>query len=190
MCVDDCMYMEAFECMLETWVSGMVDKPIFPNEFYKQSSVQIFNTYLQCHLSPPDGTRGAGAKELNNEEIDATEEDDRSKFKEQLQTIGHFGRQVLHHTLPLLSRLLEERTNKLKEQLNRLVGQPDSLNISGLTSAESLYEDLHWLVLIAGHVLCMEADGETPLVPADIMRYSMEQVYCTLFIRKFVLHKR
>ncbi|OXU22639.1 hypothetical protein TSAR_013645 [Trichomalopsis sarcophagae] len=175
MCVDDCMYMEAFESMLETWVSGIVDKPIFPDEFYKQSSVQIFNIYLQCHLSPPDGTRGAGGKELNNEEIDATEEDDRSKFKEQLQTIGHFGRQVLNHTLPLLSRLLEDRTNKLKEQLNRLVGQPDSLNISGLTSVESLYEDLHWLVLIAGHVLCMESDGETPLVPADIMRYSLDQ---------------
>lgn len=176
MCADDFMRMEAFECLLETWISGPMELSMFSEEFLKHSAVQIFNTYLKCHLSPPDGTRGAGGKEFNNEEIDAIEEDDRSKFKEQLQTIGNFGRQVLSHTLPLLSRLLEERTNKLKEQLNHLVGQHDSLNISGQTSIENLSEDLYWLVLITGHVLCMESDGETPLVPSQIMRYSMEQV--------------
>lgn len=88
--------------------------------------------------------------------------------------------------MPLLSRLLEDRTNKLKEQLNRLVGQPQSLNISDATSIENLYEDLHWLVLIAGHVLCMESDGEVPLVPSEIMRYSMEQVH--LAEKNFTYH--
>lgn len=88
MCVDDCLYMEAFENLLETWISVLSDSPLFPPEFCKQSSVQIFNVYLQCHLSPPDGKRGAGGKELNNEEIDSNEEDDRAKFKEQLQIIG------------------------------------------------------------------------------------------------------
>jgi hypothetical protein len=57
-------------------------------EFCHQSSVQIFNTYLQCHLSPPDGRRGVGKKDLKKEEIDGNEEDDRSKYKEQLQAIG------------------------------------------------------------------------------------------------------
>lgn len=175
MCADDCMYMEAFESILETWVSATTDAitPIFPIELSKQSGIQIFNTYLQYHLSPPDGTRGVGSKELNNEEIDANEEDDRSKFEDQLQIIGNFGRQVLNHTLPLLSRLLEDRTSKLKAQLNRLVGQ---LNITDLSSIEHLYEDLHWLVLISGHVLCMESDGEVPMIPSEIMVYSMEQV--------------
>lgn len=93
-----------------------------------------------------------------------------------IQISGNFGRQVMSHSLTLLSKLLEDRTNKLKEQLNRLVGGPQSLNISDATSIENLYEDLHWLVLIAGHVLCMESDGEVPLVPSEIMRYSMEQV--------------
>ena len=88
MCADDCLYMEAFESLLETWISVISDETVFPTNFCRESSVQIFNTYLQCHLSPPDGTRGAGGKELNNEDIDANEEDDRSKFKEQLQTIG------------------------------------------------------------------------------------------------------
>jgi hypothetical protein len=33
-------------------------------------------------------------RELDAEEIDETEDDDRTKFKDQLQTIGSFGRQV------------------------------------------------------------------------------------------------
>ena len=77
----------------------------------------------------------------------------------------------------MLARLLEDRTNRLKDQLNHLVSnQAGSLNISGVALVDNLYEDLHWLVLIAGHLLCMEADGETPLLPSEIMRYSMEQV--------------
>ncbi|XP_058796622.1 exportin-4-like [Phymastichus coffea] len=175
MCADDCLYMEAFETMMETWISVLHDPPLFPTQLCHHSSIQIFNTYLQYHLSPPDGTRGSGGKELNNEEIDATEEDDRTKFRDQLQSIGNCGRRILSHSLSLLARLLEDRTTKLKELLNRLVSQPEALNISGLGSAESLYEDLHWLVLIAGHVLCLEAVGETPLMPAEIIRYSMEQ---------------
>ncbi|CAB0028566.1 unnamed protein product [Trichogramma brassicae] len=83
---------------------------------------------------------------------------------------------VPNHALQLLSRLLEDRTNKLKEHLNRLVNQANSFDMNEQTIADNLYEDLHWLVLIAGHVLCMEADGETPLIPSEIMRYSMNQI--------------
>ncbi|KAJ8667435.1 hypothetical protein QAD02_009098 [Eretmocerus hayati] len=175
MCLDDCLYMEAFNSLLETWLACLSDYPLFPEEYNRLSSVQIFNTYLQCHLSPPEGKRGTGSKELSSEEIDSSEEDDRTKFEEQLQIIGFFGRQVLSHSLPLLSRLLEDRTSKLKEVLSRLVGQNTSFNIPDLASIENLYEDLHWLVLISGHVLCMESAGETPLVPSEIMSYGLAQ---------------
>ena len=89
MCADDCLYMDALEMMLETWLSALDDAHLSQSEIREQSCIQIFNTYLQCHLSPPDGKRGAGGKEQSNEEIDATEEDDRTKFKEQLQIIGN-----------------------------------------------------------------------------------------------------
>ncbi|XP_021933085.1 exportin-4-like, partial [Zootermopsis nevadensis] len=92
LCAEDCLYMEAFDNMLEAWISVLLDSQVFPKDFCKQSFMQIFNTYLKCHLSPPDGTRGQG-RELDIEEIYDTEEDDRTKFKDQLQTIGSFGRQ-------------------------------------------------------------------------------------------------
>lgn len=41
---------------------------------------------------------------------------------------------------------------------------------------DELYEDLHWLILITGHVLCMESEGETALIPLEITRCSMKQV--------------
>lgn len=86
------------------------------------------------------------------------------------------GRVALNYTLPLLSRLLEDKTVQLRQQLTKLVGQPESLNISASVFMDKLYEDLHWLVLLAGHVLCIDCEGEVPTVPTDIMKYSLEQV--------------
>ncbi|XP_011307073.1 exportin-4-like [Fopius arisanus] len=170
-CAQDCLYMEAFEKMLETWSSVLSEGHLFPAEFCQQSSAQIFNVYLKCHLSAPEGTRNS--QDDPNEDIDNCEEDDRAKYKEQLQTIGNFGRQVLSHSLPVLSHLLETRTSKLRQQLSQLVGQPKTLNMNA--NLKELYEDLHWLVLIAGHVLCMESDGEAALIPSEVMKYSIEQ---------------
>lgn len=35
----------------------MYDPDGFSNETLKNSCIEIFNTYLQCRLAPPDGTR-------------------------------------------------------------------------------------------------------------------------------------
>ncbi|XP_069695986.1 exportin-4-like isoform X2 [Periplaneta americana] len=172
LCAEDRLYMEAFDHMLEAWISVLHDSQVFPKDFCKQSSMQIFNTYLKCHLSPPDGTRGQG-RELDVEEIDETEEDDRTKFKDQLQTIGSFGRQVPAHSLPLLAKLLENRTNRLQGQLQRIHSQ--CMNISDTNILNCLFEDIHWLVLIAGHVISMDSEGETALIPSEIMHYSIQQ---------------
>lgn len=39
---------------------------------------------------------------------------------------------------------------------------------------DSIFEDLHWTILIAGHTLCMESEGETALIPSEIMQHSMK----------------
>lgn len=80
--------MEAMERMFEVWSCMLYSTSyVFPSDFCKQSSIQIFNMYLRCHLSPPKGVRNAGEKSLN-EEVADVEEDDKVKFKEQLQIIG------------------------------------------------------------------------------------------------------
>lgn len=44
----------------------------------------------QCHLSPPDGVRRIEGSDLINEEINAHEDDNRSKFLQRLQTMDNF----------------------------------------------------------------------------------------------------
>jgi hypothetical protein len=41
------MFVEAFEHMLEAWVSVLHENQSFPAGFCQQSAVEIFNTYVQ-----------------------------------------------------------------------------------------------------------------------------------------------
>ena len=43
---------------------------------------------------------------------------------------------------------------------------------SELPSMDNLFEDLHWLLLISAYLLADESDGETPLIPTEIISYS------------------
>jgi len=47
---DDCLYMEAMERMFDVWSCMLFSSYIFPPDFYKQSSIQIFNIYVIYHL--------------------------------------------------------------------------------------------------------------------------------------------
>lgn len=79
--------MDALECMLEIWIGITENIGVVPPEFCETSFIEIFNVYIQCHLSTPQGMRQIGLRSIIEEEIDI-EEDDKVKFKEQLQIIG------------------------------------------------------------------------------------------------------
>jgi len=84
------MFLEAFNIILRPWVSIIGNNnQSFPEDLCKSASIQILNTYLKCHISPPNGI-----KNLDNSEFDEIGEDDRVANKEQLQYIGIFGRFV------------------------------------------------------------------------------------------------
>lgn len=166
--VEDTLYMEAFEHMLGVCVGIVRKASVFPPDF----CIQIFNTYLKCHLSPPDGTRGMG-HELEAEEIGEIEEDDQTKFKDQLQSLGALGRHVPGHSLPLLCKLLEERTSRLHGQLQRMSQQ--AMHISDSNILNNLSEDIHWLILISGNVITWDSEGETPQIPSEIIKHSISQ---------------
>ena len=40
---------------------------------------------------------------------------------------------------------------------------------------ENLYEDLHWIILIAGYILSDDVSGEKSLIPDEIMMYSIAE---------------
>ena len=135
--------------------------------------LEILNTYIKCHLGPPDGIRGVGGNEDAEEEIDEAEEDDRTKYRDQLSSIGAFGRSVASHSLVLLARLLEDRITRFSTQLQRMHGQ--TISLSDQHALGTLFEDLHWLLLISGHTVTLDSDGETAVIPQEILQHSLAQ---------------
>ncbi len=67
----------------------------------------------------------------------------------------------------------DRRITKLSLQLQRLHGR--SLMASEQHVLTSLFDDLHWLLLISGHVIALDSEGETPVIPQEILRHSISQ---------------
>uniref|UniRef100_A0A182N2V3 Exportin-4 n=1 Tax=Anopheles dirus TaxID=7168 RepID=A0A182N2V3_9DIPT len=177
---DEALYIDALSNMLGIWLSFFDDKQNYPIEPMLPYITQMFEKYVQCHLAPPQGIRGAipgrdGEGGAGENEITEMEESDRERFKEQLTIMGFFGRQILQHALGLLAKLLEDRTRKLGTHLHMLHASK-SLSISDGMNLENLFEDIHWLLLISGHVMALESVGETPLIPEPILALSKRQV--------------
>ncbi|KAJ8962026.1 hypothetical protein NQ314_005808 [Rhamnusium bicolor] len=168
---EDAYFCDAFDNMLEAWTTILQEFGSSLDNNLLECSKQIFNKYLQCHLAPLDGCRQSNNGEV--EDIEDNEDNDRIRFKDQLQTIGMFGRIVPGHALPVLFKLLEVRIEKLVNHIQTM--QSRAMNISEAVALDNLFEDIHWIILISGHVLCMDSDGETPMIPSEIMQYSIEQ---------------
>ncbi|XP_041128481.1 exportin-4 isoform X1 [Polyodon spathula] len=178
---DDMVYMEAYDKLLESWLTLVQDEKHFHKGFFIQHAVQVFNSYIQCHLAAPEGTRnltanGVASRE-EEEEINELQEDDRELFSDQLASIGMLGRIAADHCIPLLTSLLEDRVTRLHGQLQRhqqhLLASPGSGSVDHKV-LDDLYEDIHWLILVTGCLLADETQGETPLIPAEIMEYSIK----------------
>ena len=174
------MFVEAFEHMLEAWVSVLHESSTFPVGFCQNGGIQVFNTYLQCNLAAPDGIRGGGHDQKSgdsgnesdeDDEIGETEESDRIRYKETLATIGALGREAPMHSIQILSQLLETRISRIQGQIQRQIQQGNHTIDKALSN---LYEDIHWILLVVGNVLTLDTDGEAALIPSEIMRFSID----------------
>uniref|UniRef100_A0A8C4ETV5 Exportin-4 n=1 Tax=Dicentrarchus labrax TaxID=13489 RepID=A0A8C4ETV5_DICLA len=104
---DDMVYMEAYDKLLESWLTLVQDEEHFPRGCFVQPAIQVFNSYIQCHLAAPDGTRNLSVNGISSheeEEINELQEDDREMFSDQLSSIGMLGRVAADHCIPLLTR--------------------------------------------------------------------------------------
>ena len=60
----------------------------------------------------------------------------------------HGNPQAPEHSVPLLTQLLEDRISRMRAQLTHI--HSNNLTIAQNTQLDQLYEDIHWLLLIAG----------------------------------------
>ncbi|MED6251942.1 Exportin-4, partial [Ataeniobius toweri] len=103
---DDMVYMEAYDRLLESWLTLVQDEEHFPRGCFVQPAIQVFNSYIQCHLAAPDGTRNLSVNGITSheeEEINELQEDDRELFSDQLSSVGVLGRVAADHCIPLLT---------------------------------------------------------------------------------------
>ncbi|CAH0552668.1 unnamed protein product [Brassicogethes aeneus] len=166
---EDKFFGDAFTIILSSWdrENLMTDR----QEKMRYCPIAIFNKYLQVHLAPPDGTRQPCADDAD--EIEDNEDNDRIKYKDNLQVVGQLARYVLDHSLSVLLNVLDTRINKLVNHVQTM--QNRAMNISEAASLDNLFEDIHWALLITGNVLCIESQGECASVPSEIMSYSLRQ---------------
>ncbi|XP_077584626.1 exportin-4 [Stigmatopora nigra] len=178
---DDMVYMEAYDRLLESWLKLVQDEEHFPRGCFVQPAMQVFNAYIQCHLAAPDGTRNLsvnGVSTHEDDEINELQEDDRELFSDQLSSIGMLGRVASDHCIPLLTNLLEERVTRLHGQLQRTQqhlmtsSEPPPVDRKVL---DDLYEDIHWLLLVSGYLLADDPQGETPMIPREVMEFSVKR---------------
>lgn len=163
--VDDRLYRDALTRLLEAWLNILTDSENCPRDLIQPVVTDIFNCFLKAHLSPPEGFRQPIQAD---DGIEEDEESDTDQFKDQLQSIGVFGRFILPHAVPIITQLLFFKCQALQQQIESVAS-----NKAPRESLEPIFEDLHWGILIAGHTIAFEALGETNLIPTEINDFSI-----------------
>ncbi|KAJ0183373.1 hypothetical protein K1T71_001349 [Dendrolimus kikuchii] len=169
---DDTVWRESLNKFLHTWSSIVHDTDGYSHETLLNPCIEIFNTYIQCRLAPPDGTRGA---EINDDDLkDDLEEDERKLHSNVLLTIGAIARKAPAHCCHVLFTLLQDRSKRLESQLQLM--HMGKLPVSGGEQLINLFEDLHWILMITGHFLAVDCtEGETVMIPQEIIQYSISE---------------
>eukprot|EP01018_Ginkgo_biloba_P030182 Gb_04408 [translate_table: standard] len=151
---EDTWNAEALDILLETWTVLLqpadLSKKTPSSTLGLSEAAAVFNTIVETQL------RAAAASAYD--EGDSTEQlqaalaarDDR------LSSFALIARAASGVTIPLLAMLFSERCSLL-HQCRGVRADPTCI-----------LEELHWLLLISGHVLADLGDGETPLVPETI----------------------
>ncbi|VEN57418.1 unnamed protein product [Callosobruchus maculatus] len=168
---EDRNFSDAFDGMLEAWTSILQEfGPATVDNNLSDCAKRVFEKYVQCRLAPPDGCRRPQPDVEKGEE---TDDSDKELYKDQLQAIGLFGRAIAGSSVPLLFNLLESRTSTLFNSFQEIRNR--TLSIGEASGLDTLYEDIHWILLIAGQVLCFDREGnETMMIPSEIIRYSID----------------
>ena len=117
------------------------------------------------------------------------DESDLTTYTTQLNIIGLIARCVLQQFLPLVVSSFECCLSEYMKIM--LEFQQDHDRLSAISSRiDDLHEDLHWMFLISGHVLCNVVDGEEVVIPEAVLEYSSQQGAFTkeIDIQDLILH--
>ncbi len=138
------------------------------HKFLLPPATELFMVYLRSKLSQPLGTKKCETyKELN---VDF-EEDDLSIYEDELSYIGSISRAILPNSLPQLLTALQQSISECSNILQSFAKDqstiPDSIDY-----VECLYENIHWLLMVATYTIADIVSGEVSIIPVELMDYS------------------
>src|SRR6185437_13677525 len=128
---------------------------------------QVFECFVRCHLSEPEGLRKISASNDEEDDIQEFEEDDMVLYYEQLNAMGLLARIDVQHSVSCLTQLLNSRVNQLQSCLEAQSGM--HIAQDQLAKWTILNEDIHWLVMITNWTLTQYNFGERDLIPSQVM---------------------
>lgn len=117
----------------------------------------IVENYLRAHLCKPEGLIES-ATYLDDDDIQEFEEEDFSRFREQLEAIGTLAQPDAQYSIDLFSRLL---VLKLK-QLEACVGGDRANFAAKHTEWVCACEDIHWLLMTAINLFTLTTEKDSP----------------------------
>nr|KJB26593.1 hypothetical protein B456_004G249100 [Gossypium raimondii] len=145
---------EARDLLLDTWtillvpMDGSGGDASLPSEG-KHAAANLFAMIVESEL------KVASASVTNDEGDSDYLQASISAMDERLSSYALIARAAIDVTIPLLTRLFSERFARLHQG-------------RGIIDPTETLEELYSLLLITGHVLADEGEGETPLVPTAI----------------------
>ncbi|OMO96138.1 Armadillo-type [Corchorus olitorius] len=153
---------EARDILLDTWtilllpMDGSGGDAVLPPEG-KHAAANLFGMIVESEL------KVASASVANDDGDSDYLQASISAMDERLSSYALIARAAIDVTIPLLTRLFSERFARLHQG-------------RGIIDPTETLEELYSLLLITGHVLADEGDGETPLVPTAIQMHFVDIV--------------
>ena len=136
------------------------DPPVFDVEQYSKVLAEIgyhvFETYVNARI---DWNNGSLEDEL------VIEIKDQEMYDDQLISLSNLARLNPGHSVALLNRLLVERIQLFQDGLGKYkTGQIQE------TYLHSLFDHMHWIILIAGYLMGDAGTGEKPIIPSVFLK--------------------
>ncbi|KAK6911324.1 Exportin-1, C-terminal [Dillenia turbinata] len=144
----------ARDLLLDTWTALLVPiesggkTGLLPAEG-RNAAANVFSLIVESELKAASAS--ACSDDVDTDYFQASV----SAMDERLSSYALIGRAAIDITIPLLTNLFNERVARLHQG-------------RGITDPTVTLEELYSMLLIIGHVLADEGDGETPLVPKAI----------------------
>eukprot|EP00127_Corallochytrium_limacisporum_P005729 Clim_evm108s210 gene=Clim_evmTU108s210 len=143
---------DSIDQLFTAWTSLMLNGIVDSNTA-GQAAQEIFNTYVKTALQ--DGRRKA-EQEADDEE-DEDFDDDKDVYDDILTSTAVIGRHAIAPSMQTVSGAITHTIGQLQHTMTALM--------QGQQGDMLLWEDLHWLLLIAGHLIADSDTGEIPEIP-------------------------